>query len=181
MSDYYQTLVDAQAALGEAVHLGQHVVAFLAEREIVERTPNPEGGYPRGPGALTVCASRALPPESGALTHLQVMTGRMIHSPSMATLNPSRAACPSCEAELEELDPDWSGVAHAWLSGDDDATLACPACGKSSPITGWIYPVNYGFGNLAFRFWNWPPLSWTFVEEVRRELNHRIILVSGRM
>ena len=188
MGDYFQTIIDTQAGMDEAPELAQHLVSFLAGKGIVEPTPSAEGGYPRGPRALAISVAprdqgpripdhEPIPPN---YFHLQVVVGRMTHPDTMSAFEPSSAACPRCRKEIEDLEADWSTAAQDWMAGDNDASLSCSGCGASSPVTGWIYKAGYGFGNLAFRFWNWPPFTPAFLDEVRRELGHRIVLVGGK-
>src|SRR5581483_1268100 len=54
MAEYFQTVVDTGATLGEADHLARHVVAWLADRGVVRPNPSQEGGYDRGPNAADI-------------------------------------------------------------------------------------------------------------------------------
>ncbi|HVR86249.1 MAG TPA: hypothetical protein VMU54_18145 [Planctomycetota bacterium] len=187
MADYFQTVIDTRAGLAEADHLARHVVLLLSGRGIVAGKPSQEGGYDRGPNANDISASEpgaswagheAIPP---VYSHLQVLIGRLTHSDDLSEFRTPRALCPSCGRTLEDLDGNWHSATQAWISGDDDAGLLCAACGKESPVAAWGYESRFGFGNLAFRFWNWPPLSPAFLEEMRRELQHPIVLVKGKL
>jgi len=45
-------------------------------------------------------------------------------------------------------------------------------------------PLGYppwGFDNLGFTFWNWPPLAGEFVARVAALLEHRVVVVRGAM
>jgi hypothetical protein len=48
-------------------------------------------------------------------------------------------------------------------------------------VTAWSCDPGWGFGHLAFRFWNWPPLRPAFLEELRKELGHPVALVRGKL
>ncbi|HLY07808.1 MAG TPA: hypothetical protein VKW04_00760 [Planctomycetota bacterium] len=187
MADYFQTIVDTGAGLGEADHLARHVVSLLSGRGVVAATPSEEGGYDRGPHATDISAEappgpslrhESIPP---VYSHLQVLIGRMTHASDLSEFKTPRALCPACGAELQDPEGDWQAAVQAWIGGDDDAVLPCAACGKEAPVAAWNYDSTYGFGNLAFRFWNWPPLSAAFLEEIRRELRHPIVLVKGKL
>jgi len=188
MGDRFQTIIDTQASLEEAPHLAQHVVLFLAGKGVVAPGLSEEGGYPRGPNALAI-SERPPHPENRPVVHepippvyfhLQVVVGRMTHSKDLNEFCPARAACPKCGKGLEDLDSDWTPAAQAWLAGDPEAALECPSCGAGTFVSSWVYDSGYGFGNLAFRFWNWPPFTRAFLEEVQRELGHPIALVEGK-
>lgn len=184
MADYFQTIVDIQAKADQADHLARHVVGWLAEKGVVKANPSEEGGYDRGPGAMEIALPSLVPPEGRESIppvhhHLQVLIGRMTHADNMSEFREPNASCPSCDKPLEDADGLWQAATQDWIGGDDDAALRCPECGKESPVTGWRYGPRYGYGNLAFRFWNWPPLKPTFLDDVRRELGHSIVLVEG--
>jgi hypothetical protein len=185
MADFHQTVIDTEAAGGEADHLARHVVAYLAAKGVIASSPSEEGGYARGPGALDISdraagrpAHETIPP---VYSHLQVMIGRATHSGDLSEVRPPKAACPGCGRTLEDPDDEWRAAAQSWMAGDDDSPLACPGCGAAAPVARWDYGSGYGFGNLAFRFWNWPPLRREFLEELRRELGHPIAVVRGKL
>ncbi len=70
---------------------------------------------------------------------------------------------------------------EAWYEGDDAVTFPCPDCGKPERLVDWAGEFPWGFGNLGFTFWNWPPLSASFVREVTELLGHRSVLVRGKL
>ena len=185
MGDYFQTIVDTGATLEEADHLARHVVSLLSERGVVAAKPSQEGGYDRGPNAKDISLPapalrehERIPPVH---THLQVLIGRMIHSVDLSEFKAPEARCPACGTVLDDPDETWKAAVQAWTGGDDVAGLFCGACGKESPVAAWVYDSPYGFGKLAFRFWNWPPLSPAFLDEIRSELKHPIVLVKGKL
>jgi hypothetical protein len=187
MADYFQTIVDTRAGLGEADHLARHVVALLSGRGVVALKPSQEGGYDRGPNATDISGPEAaavptrhetIPP---VYSHLQVLIGRMTHANDLSEARAPRALCPSCGAAMVDPEGNWQSAELAWIGGDDDSGLRCAPCGQESPVAAWSYDSSFGFGNLAFRFWNWPPLSATFLDEMRRELQHPIVLVKGKL
>jgi hypothetical protein len=184
VADHYQTVLSTGARPDDADHLARHIVAYLAEKGIVAAHPSDEGGYARGPNALDISlpadprlGHESIPP---VYSHLQVIIGRATHSGDMSDPRPPDAACPKCAATLVDPDEEWGAAVQAWLAGDD-ASLLCPACGAGAPVTEWRYDSGFGFGSLAFRFWNWPPLRPAFLEELRKELGHPVSLVRGRM
>ncbi len=185
MADYFQTIVDTQAAPDQADHLAKHVVAWLAEKGVVKPSPSEEGGYDRGPNAVEIalpCAPRpgheSIPPVH---THLQVLIGRMTHPDDLSEAREPRPGCPACGKTFDDVDGEWQAATQDWISGDDDAPLRCGACGKESPVAAWTYHNRYAYGHLGFRFWNWPPLKPAFLDDIRRELGHSIALVEGKL
>jgi hypothetical protein len=185
MADCFQTVVDTGATLDEADHLARHVVAWLAEKGVVRPNPSEEGGYDRGPGAGEIALPAVVRREHETIPpvhfHLQVLIGRMTHSEDLSRFHEPAARCPACGRLFDHADGEWQSATQDWIGGDDDATLRCAACGKESPVVRWAYDNRYGYGNLAFRFWNWPPLKPSFLDDVRRELGHPIVLVEGTL
>ena len=58
--------------------------------------------------------------------------------------------------------------------------------GEKHSVTEWRFKPPLGFGNLSFRFWNWPPLdspSWRIdiPALVRDVTGHRIVSTWGRI
>ena len=187
MADTFQTIIDTGVRPGEADHLARHLVSFLAERGVIAATPSEEGGYPRGPRALEIAEAAPLRPAHEAIppsySHLQVMIGRATHSKDMSEARAPKAQCPKCGAEYPTDDPDesWEAAVQGWLAGDDDSPLACARCQVGAPVAGWNYHSEFGFGNLAFRFWNWPPFRESFLQEIRNELGHPVAIVRGKL
>lgn len=184
VADFYQTVIDTQARPDDADHLARHIVAFLAEKGVIAANPDEEGGYPRGPHAMEIseparerAGHETIPP---VYSHLQVIIGRATHSGDMSDARPPDAACPACGKRLEDPDEEWGAAVQAWLAGDD-ASLSCPSCGGSTSVTAWTYDPGFGFGSLAFRFWNWPPLRGAFLAEMGKELGHSVALVRGKL
>jgi uncharacterized C2H2 Zn-finger protein len=184
MAEHFQTIIDTRARADEADHLARHVVSFLSGKGIIAPTADQEGGYRRGERALEI-ANAAIPPAHETIppvhSHLQVMIGRATHAADMSSTARPQAHCPACGSAFREQDDLWREAEQEWLAGDDEAFLDCPTCQIGGNLVEWGYGTDYGFGNLAFRFWNWPPLSADFLEEIRRELQHPIVLVKGKL
>jgi hypothetical protein len=185
MGDSFQTVIDTAAGTADADHLARHVVSYLAGKGVIASTPSEEGGYARGPNALDIsdplrgrAAHEAIPP---VYSHLQVIVGRATHSGDMSDPRPPKTSCPKCGKALDDPDEEWSAAVQAWLGGDRESLLLCPTCGASSPVTAWPCEPGWGFGHLAFRFWNWPPLRPAFLDELRKELGHSVALVRGKL
>jgi len=184
MAEHFQTIIDTQARADEADHLARHVVSFLSGKGVIAPIPDQEGGYRRGERALEI-ANEALRPAHETIppvhSHLQVMIGRATHAADLSSTERPQAHCPACGDALQEQDDRRREAEQEWLAGDDDAFLDCQTCQIGGKFVEWGYGASYGFGNLAFRFWNWPPLSAEFLAEMRRELQHPIVLVKGKL
>jgi hypothetical protein len=85
--------------------------------------------------------------------------------------------CGACGSTFEPGSGYMDAVAD-WLDGNDAAAYSCPSCDRSQRLTSWRGPFAWGFGNLGLEFWNWPPLSDSFVRSVERRLGHATVLVN---
>jgi hypothetical protein len=45
----------------------------------------------------------------------------------------------------------------------------------------WTFDPPWAFGNLGFKFWEWPPLKRRFVDEIKGLLGHEIVMISGKV
>jgi hypothetical protein len=39
----------------------------------------------------------------------------------------------------------------------------------------------WAFGNLGFKFWNWPPLKRSLIEQISGILGHGVIIIAGKI
>lgn len=71
--------------------------------------------------------------------------------------------CPNCHQHFPETDRDFcravSDALGQWFDRSNSFDLACTRCSKKTAITEWQCTPPLGFGNLSFRFWNWPRLD----------------------
>ncbi|MGM1063756.1 hypothetical protein [Saccharothrix sp. Mg75] len=178
MRNGYQTVVDVEAGDHEAADLAAAVTAWLVERGVVvARVTSCAGGPGRAPGPDYASAVDA--PDDALAAHawngLQVVAGRAVH---YAKGTDQGVSCPHCGADvgLEQL----HDAFDEWLRGEP-GTRPCPSCGRELDPNGWRWTPRWGFGALAFTFWNWPPLRPGFVAELSARLGHRTVLVAGEL
>lgn len=179
MHDYSDYIVDIDVTLGEATACGERGLDWLIERGIVRAEPcAPEDEYDiaarylPGPQAAAWSAEQDLE-TCGAC--LSVIVGHSVfHSGS----NADRLRCPHCQTE-QALDAGgaWSVAVDAWFAQDGKDTLACPACGRISPITEWTFlDFDWAFGNLGFCFNCWV-IAPRLANAMAQVLGHRVKLV----
>ncbi|MDR6499146.1 hypothetical protein J2785_002299 [Burkholderia ambifaria] len=182
MSYDFTYLVDPAISLTAAPAEAQRMIAWLQAREIVGAatrvcdldrdwcrtygleesgfTESDETGYPLGPRYASACDAKAnLPPSIP--NWLTVVVERRVFD---AGGNGLEIFCPACDAEQTALGQAWSDAFSHWYHGDDDAPLACGACGHRQPVTQWRFDPTWAFGNLGFCFQNWL-LSDAFIAE----------------
>jgi hypothetical protein len=104
---------------------------------------------------------------------LHIDVGRQVYYGGQGGV--SDAACPNCGGI--ELFSDFSAALDDWYkTGTTDH--GCPACTRRSPINDWRLEPQWGVGHLQLTFWNWPPLSERFRQDVSAHLNdHRLLYI----
>lgn len=198
MSDNFEMLVDTDATNEEAPLLAAAVLATfrrlgLITGELTEDCLLDGEGYRVGPA---VAESYRLQKQECEFWQLQTsgVEARVGRGFNMWALGPSFAGidCPACGAEFARSDhPDvlMTAVVNAvgeWVEQSGPALVACPTCGESRPVTEWRCLPPFGWGNLSFVFWNWPPLdspSWTIdiAAIVREATGHTIVETHGHL
>ncbi len=182
MGDWFQIIVDREASPGEAERLASEIRDWLAGWGIVQNTMTNcvlggDGqGYAPGPEYRQVVDFDHHHNIQILKTNgLQITVGRMVFHPGQGDYTVS---CPKCHTAC--VQSEWNKAIGEWNKGQT-GTLYCPICKQSTPITEWTFEPMWGFGNLGFKFWNWPPLKDDFVSEIGKRLAHRIIVVKGKL
>ncbi len=180
MSDSSQIIVDIEVTLQQATGFAERVRDWLISEGIIEheRSDSVFGGEGHRPGKNYGLASE---PDADFLTlrtnGVEVEVGRRVFH---AGQNGLQLRCDACGQDFDlrpPLNTPSFNAVGIWFGGDDTVSFSCPQCGQHKPLTEWRGPWQWGFGNLGFRFWNWPPLSAAFVQSVSRELGYRTVVV----
>ncbi len=183
MGDHFQAIVDRDATEHEAPELADRVLQWLFDEGIVSREMShhcviaDEPGYLPGPRyeAVVTEPDPILMAPCG-VNGLEVVTGRTVFHPGQADL---LLVCSSCSGRFNAPDG-WGDAVGDWFDGEL-GLLACPACRAVQPITEWKHDPDWAFAFLGFTFWNWPELTEEFVAKVGYRLDHRVVLVAGKL
>ena len=186
MGDHFQTVVDRDATPAAAEAVAREVIKWLVGRGVIEsgRTDcvlDGDGtGHAPGPNYADVID---LGSDDGDDTPrlrtngLAVVVGQTVFHAGQGGLE---LVCRACGDRSDGGDA-WSKAVREWYDQKSEGILRCPRCGHAEPVTEWAHDPPWGFGNLGFTFWNWPPLTASFVEEFTRRLGHRTVLVAGKL
>ena len=183
MGEYLQTIVDRDASASEAVYLANKVHRWLVKKGIVssssnENTSDPFHGFPPGPKAdLAFQISHPDVVQVQPDNVMSIVTEKTVFY-SMAGW--SELICQNCFHRFKQNDACLEAVG-AWYSGMAERNLACPSCKHLQAIENWEHDPAWGFGYLGFTFWNWPWLSDSFIQEVAKFLDHRVVRVYGKL
>ena len=183
MGDWFQTIVDRDASLEEARELAREIRDWLVDRGIVQETVTDcvlggDGhGYPPGPNFEQVTDTSPHHDIRNIWTNgLQLIIGRTVFDPGQGDHN---IICPQCQTAYDDHGQ-WSKAISEWYEGKA-GMLRCTHCKQPTPIIEWTFDPPWGFGNLGFVFWNWPPLKGEFISEVGGRLKHHVVVVKGKL
>lgn len=179
MGDWFQIIVDREASEEEAPALGSSIRDWLVTEGIIEATLTDcvlgsDLGYPPGPNHERATDEKV--PELWT-NGLDIITGRTVfHSTGVETY----LICSQCGERFQPPD-EWTDAIGEWYDRRGPGLLSCIRCNYTEAITKWQHDPPWGFGNLGFEFWNWPPLNASFIEEVSKRLGHRVVYVEGKL
>jgi tetratricopeptide (TPR) repeat protein len=186
----FQLIADVEATPETAAQLAQMITDWLVSAGIMEpeRTacvPGQYGGHAPGPSRNEVVAelfsANDMPDR---LSGVLLSTGRSFCHPM--TIN--AAICPSCGRSITlrrngQLATAWERIIDAIALWEDGGvgTLRCPICANGAHVSDWQFNPPCVFTHLILLFWNWPPLTNSFVSDVSHKLSHRVVVITGNM
>jgi hypothetical protein len=195
MSDSFEMLVDIDATPSEADAVAGAVLDRFRELGLITGEANSDcvlGGIGYRPGSA-VAELYELGEREGKFWELvtcgvEPAIGRSLN---MWALGPvcEEFSCAACGVKIEPLSDALDEIAKAiveWQEESGPALVACPKCQQKYAVTQWQCKPPLGFGNLSFRFWNWPPLdlrSWKIdiPELVREVTGHTVVQTYGHL
>jgi len=196
MSDWYEAIAVCDVQADESASVAELVVSRLAADGIIqpvmdsEAVLGGEGGYRPG---RNIQSFYNLSENEGTFWSLvtngvEVCAGRWVNRLGFTCFD--GFTCPSCSAHFP-LDHDvvadpFARAIGSFLDGGDDLDVVCPSCQTSDAAPKWKTDPHFGFTNLAFQFWNWPPFdsdSWKvdIPTLITSTTQHRVILTYGRL
>lgn len=183
MGSWFQTIVDKNASIEEAETLATEIRDWFVGRGIIQATLTDcvLGGDGRGYPPGRNFEEAINPSTNHHFLHLwtnglHLVIGRTVFDSGQGE---TTVLCPNCQ--IPQADHiQWVDAIGEWYEGKT-AQLLFPHCNTSAPITEWVFDPPWGFGNLGFKFWNWPPLKDEFVSELGERLKHQIVIVKGKL
>ena len=131
---------------------------------------------PEDPECTNGCYARFI---TSQVNGLEIIKGRHISVSAEGSYECS--ICPGCGAEGPVFGERWNAAATEWIEWRGAGNFECAHCGETRGIVEWAHRDPIGFGALTFKFWNWPPLSVKFQEDLARRLGHRVHLFIGTL
>jgi hypothetical protein len=196
MSDWYQAVAVCDVQPDESKDLADAVIARFVSDGIVqpiidrESVLGGDGGYRPGPrisslyklleneGAFWTCRTNGV----------EVCVNRWVNQLGFTCID--GFTCPACLTHFKlhddaVADP-FAKAIGSFLDGGNNLDVECPTCAATNAVPKWTTEPHLGFTNLAFQFWNWPPLnynSWRvdLPAVIEFETNRKVIVTYGRL
>ena len=177
MSDSSISIVCKKSRYLNNKEKAQEILEWLVVKNIVDSTVSDctlgsENGYTVSKGAESVVEEpRFLRFGPGQVNGLSFITERTIFHTGGNGME--ELICPSCKNDISQEGWDFF---DPWAGGETD-DLTCPSCGNSNEIHDYSFKPEWGFSNLGFTFWNWPPFTDQFIKDFKQRLGCDVNIV----
>lgn len=191
MTDWYQAIVDTHADKQGSAELAMQVASVLMRSglidpldDVVDFTRKSVSSFAPGPRFAEFFDHKT------GTENLEIHADGWVSDYGIVGLE--MAACPVCGTEisiqnvqeLELIKAELVRASHQFLKTGDDVLLPCPICTGENLIKYWQTEPHLGFCQLAFVFWNWPPVQecrYDLVRFLGETLKHNIVFTYGRL
>jgi hypothetical protein len=182
MGDYYQSIVDIEASVHEALALSIKVRNWLIEAGIVEGMMTKcvlsydRMGFRPGKNYLQVVDTSFTQTFIPDINGMEMIIGRNVIYP----LNQGETVvkCAVCQTEVDSSE--WTQAITEWYE-EQPSSLSCAHCQSAISVSDLIFEPQWGFGNLGFKFWNWQPIKDSFIAKIGELLGHKVVFVNGKL
>lgn len=196
MSNWYEAVGIRDVEPDDAESLAAAVISRLQSDGIIdteidtESVLGGEGGYRPGPSIPSLYRREENEVKFWTIrtNGVEVCARRWVNVFGCSMLE--GFTCPACSTRFPPGDdliahPFYDAIGR-YLAGRDDLDVLCPSCNTSHRAPDWKTKPHLGFTNLAFQFWNWPPLenSWWSVDIpglIAAIVGHNVLVTCGRV
>jgi|GEM_PF-1783874 len=182
MGTYSQCVVDRDVSNENANEVAKNIIQWLSAEGIIQSElehcvlSQKEFGYRPGKNSSLVT-------QGGEAVYESAVNGLELIIKREASINNQgdfeSILCPNCNTKSPQ-DKTWSNAVTDWYEGGQ-GQLECVHCKHTTPVSEWEHIDPWGFGELTFKFWNWPSLSEAFINQLAEKLGHRTILICGKV
>lgn len=179
MSDSAIIIAELTASAADARERAADAAAWLLQQRIIASDDQPDplrnpSQYLPGSAVTTAAPDFDQNPRT-TNSGIDILDERQVHDPGGNYTPPT---CPTCAASLDE--EIHIALIEPWLD-DAEPLVTCRNC-KASALPGdWQGLWAIYVANLAVQFNNWPPLSDTFVDQLREHLGPRCRMIHRRI
>jgi len=155
----------------------KEILAWLVSLDIVKQTPSNcilgtnDDGYEISKGAVQITKNPDLLPFSLSVNGLEIIKERQVFHTGQNGIE--TLICPSCTQDIS--DQDWDFL-NEWAENNSN-DITCPLCNTPAEIHSYQFTPQWGFSDLGFTFWNWPPLTEDFLNNFRQKLQVDLAIV----
>ena len=176
MSEHSISIVPRQSTYTDRQNKANEILDWLVSRDIVKPTlsdcvGSSNNGYTISNGAKNVSDDPDTLPFDYSVNGLDIITTRQIFDTGENGIE--ELICPNCNQDISSEDWDFFNDWSESISNN----LTCPLCDDSNDIHNFKFTPQWGFSDLGFTFWNWPPLTDSFVAEFKDKLKCDVDLV----
>jgi hypothetical protein len=177
MSDSSISIVCKKSRYPNSQAKAQEILEWLIANDIVDLVPSDcalgsESGHAVSKGARSVVVEPkylSFGPEQ--INGVSIIAERTIFNTGQNGIE--ELTCPNCKNDISQEDWDFF---DPWASGETD-DLTCPSCGRANEIHDYAFKPEWGFSNLGFEFWNWPPFTDQFIKDFKLRLGCDVNIV----
>ena len=156
----------------------EEVLQWLISLDIVHREASDctlgDYGYEVSKGARKIVTHPDLLPFRLISNGLAIITERTVFDTGQNEIE--QVQCPICK---QNIPTEGLNFASEWFEGNDEIT--CSLCQVKSEINSYKFDPQWGFSDLGFTFWNWPPFTDKFLSEFRDKLRCDLAIVYQRL
>lgn len=169
MSDNSISIVPRQSEYPNKEIKVIEILEWLVSLDIVKPTLSDcilssTDGYAISEGAKLITAEpEYLPFELGA-NGLEIITDRQVFDTGQNGIQ--ELLCPHCKQDI--ADEDWDFLSE-WADRKSN-NLTCPLCNVGTDIHQFKFSPEWGFSDFGFKFWNWPSLTESFINDFKQKL-----------
>jgi hypothetical protein len=176
MSDNSTSIVPKLTNYPDRLSKAKSIVEWLVSIDAVEPVKtdcilSESFGYPIGKSAKALVDEPEYLPYGLIVCGLEVTTKNTVFHAGANGLD--SFVCPSCGGDILGEEWDFNDFNEG---GNSD--LICPLCNWSADLNDYDIEPAWGFSNLGFTFWNWPPLKDSVIAEFEQRLGCEVRIVN---
>jgi hypothetical protein len=176
MSDSSISIVPKRSTYPQNETKAKEILDWLVSLDIIKPTPSDcilseKSGYAISEGAREVVDDIETLPFHSTVNGLEIITERRVFDTGENGME--KLICPNCKQDISG--EEWSFF-EEWDEGKSD-NITCPLCNVANDIHQFDFEPEWGFSDLGFRFWNWPPLNQSIINKFTQKLDCDVVVV----
>jgi hypothetical protein len=169
MSDHSISIVPKVSKYTDKETKAMEILEWLISLDIVKPKLSDcvlgsDEGYAISNGAKNVATEPEHLPFHLVVNGLEIITERQVFHTGQHGIE--KLGCPNCRQDL--VNEDWEFLSE-WAENKSNS-LTCPLCKVATNIHQFDFTPQWGFSDLGFTFWNFPPFTDRFVREFKQRL-----------